>query len=267
LDVTIRDIRSATRNLGLANLPLCAHSSLRSFGHLDGGAATIVDGLLAEGCTVLVPTFTEDQGAVPPPPARTLQQNGGGDASFDGGSWFFETTSQYLDSSMGAIPAEVVQRPARVRGDHPRDSFAAVGPLASELIAGQRPLDVFAPLQALADLGGFVILMGVGLNRMTLLHRAEQLAGRRLFRRWSRGPDGQIVESEEGGCSSGFEKFRPMLAPLERTITVGQSRWRIYPAGPTLDLATRAIGDNPAITHCLNASCHVCADAIAGGPK
>jgi aminoglycoside 3-N-acetyltransferase len=266
LDVTSRDIQAAIRDLGLASLPLGVHSSLRSFGHVEGGAAAVVDGLLADGCTVLVPTFTEDRGAVPPPPGRALQHNGGGDGSFDAGTWFFETTSQYVDSNMGAIPAEVLQRPARVRGDHPRDSLAAIGPLASKLIAGQRPLDVFATFRALADLGGLVVLMGVGLNRMTLLHHAEQLTGRRLFRRWSRGPNGQIVESEEGGCSAGFENLAPILAPVERTFTVGQSRWRFYPAAPTLDLAARAIRANPSITHCPNPRCRACADAIAGGP-
>jgi aminoglycoside N3'-acetyltransferase len=246
VNVTIGDIRAVVRNLGVAGLPLCVHSSLRSFGRVEGGVATVVDGLLGEGCTLMVPTFTEGRGAVPPPPGRHLKRSAGGDASFDDESTrFFETTSEYVDSKMGAIPAEVLRRPTRVRGNHPRDSFSAVGSLASELIDAQRPLRVFAPLQALADLSGVVILLGVGLNRVTLLHYAEQLAGRRLFRRWSRSPNGQTVESEEGGCSSGFENLRPILASVERTLTVGQSRWRVFPAGPTLDLAAAAIRDDP----------------------
>ena len=52
--VTIETVRAAARELGLSSRPLCVHASLRSFGRVKGGAATIVDGLLAEGCTVLV---------------------------------------------------------------------------------------------------------------------------------------------------------------------------------------------------------------------
>ena len=45
--VTSETIRDATRELGLAGLPLEVHSSLSSFGHVEGGAATVVDALLA----------------------------------------------------------------------------------------------------------------------------------------------------------------------------------------------------------------------------
>jgi aminoglycoside 3-N-acetyltransferase len=268
--VTFRDIRFAARNLGAAGLPLCIHSSLRSFGRVAAGAAAVVDGLLAEGCTVLVPTFTEGRAAVPPPLGRHLQRNGG-DAIVprptDPGPWFFDASSNYIDANMGAIPAEVLCRPGRIRGDHPRDSFSALGPRAATLVADQRPLQVFAPFKSLAEQGGLVILMGVGLDRMTLLHDAEQLAGRRLFRRWSRGPRGTIVESEEGGCSSGFENLDPALAPFERRVLVGQSLWRVYPARETLEAVAHGIRETPSVTHCPDPDCVACADAIAGGPE
>jgi aminoglycoside N3'-acetyltransferase len=38
MKVTTSDIRLAIRNLGLAGRPLCVHSSLRSFGWVEGGA-------------------------------------------------------------------------------------------------------------------------------------------------------------------------------------------------------------------------------------
>jgi aminoglycoside N3'-acetyltransferase len=87
---------------------------------------------------------------------------------------------------MGAIAAAVVQMPGRSRGNHPICSFAAVGPHAQSLVAHQSPLAVNAPLAALADCSGYVVLMGVGLNCMTLLHLAEQQAGRNLFRHWAK---------------------------------------------------------------------------------
>jgi aminoglycoside 3-N-acetyltransferase len=73
--VTLQQIRHAVQELGLARQPLCVHASLRSFGWVEGGPSAIIDGLLAEGCTVLVPTFSWVY-AVPPPPNDRPPQNG-----------------------------------------------------------------------------------------------------------------------------------------------------------------------------------------------
>jgi aminoglycoside 3-N-acetyltransferase len=112
-----------------------------------------------------------------------------------------------------------------------------------------------------------VLLIGVGLERMTLLHLAEERAGRALFRRWANGPDGRPMEVETGGCSEGFGKLEPALAPLARETTVGESRWRAFPARAALDVATDAIRANHEITRCDREGCLLCADAIAGGPR
>jgi aminoglycoside N3'-acetyltransferase len=58
LTVTQSDVRRATQDLSLSGRPLCVHSSLRSFGWVQGGADAVINALLAEGCTVLVPTMT-----------------------------------------------------------------------------------------------------------------------------------------------------------------------------------------------------------------
>jgi aminoglycoside 3-N-acetyltransferase len=171
-----------------------------------------------------------------------------------------------IDKDMGAIPAAVVAMPQRIRGNHPLCSFSAVGSLAGELISGQRPLDVFAPLKALAEANGSVVLMGVGLKQMTLIHLAERMAGRNLFRRWANGSDGQPMDVEVGGCSDGFGNFEPILSPLMRETKVGQSTWRVFPAKGTLEAAVRAIQEDPWVTHCGNPRCDRCNDAVVGGP-
>ena len=51
------EIEAAARALGLANRPVCVHVSLRSFGWLASGPATIIDGLVGAGCTVLAATM------------------------------------------------------------------------------------------------------------------------------------------------------------------------------------------------------------------
>jgi hypothetical protein len=129
-----------------------------------------------------------------------------------------------------------------------------------------RPLHVFAPLEELARRDGAVVLMGVGLDKCTLLHLAEQQAGRRLFRRWASGEDGQPTEVESGGCSNGFPRLEPALAPLACELLVGASRWRVFPARATLEVAARAIRADPEVTRCADPACERCRDAIAGGP-
>jgi aminoglycoside 3-N-acetyltransferase len=268
--VTIETIRLALRDLGLSGRVICVHASLRSFGDVIGGGVTIVDGILAEGCTVLVPSFSWDTFAIPPPSGMRPPRNGWQyDASLDtagGASRVFAPGTGDVDRDMGAIPATVVAVPGRARGDHPLCSFSAVGPRASELVMNQRPLDVYAPLRTLVEMDGAVVCMGVGLTRMTLLHLAEQQAGRTLFRRWANGPQGRPMIVETGGCSEGFDRLDGILAPVERRTMVGESSWRVFPAAESLRLAGDAIRSDPEITRCTDPTCGRCNDAVLGGP-
>lgn len=264
--VTAADVTEAVRALGLDGLPLCVHSSLRSLGRVEGGADAVVDGFLAAGCTLLVPTFTPHR--VRAPSGRRYQRNATDYDAAPGDDWIEEPytpETNVVGPSMGAIPRAVVRRPGRHRGAHPQNSFSALGPLASELTSGQEPLRPYAPFEELIARGGAVLLAGVGLDRMTLIHLAEMQAGRELFRRWAPGPDGVPVECCTGGCSTGFGALAPALEPAEQRIGVGKSLWRAFDAAETLRRATEAIRADPEITRC-HASCERCRDAIAGGP-
>jgi aminoglycoside 3-N-acetyltransferase len=263
------ELRGGIRRLSLPGKAVCVHSSLRSFGHVEGGADTVVDAFLAEGCTLLVPTFSFTRFLVAAPPGTQFDRNGWSAAwASTGGEGLepFSPETNELGGGMGAIPRAVLGRRDRVRGDHPLMSFAALGPDAAELVRGQTPLDVFAPFEALAAAAGSILLAGVGLTSMTLLHLAEQRAGRRLFVRWANSRDGHVLEARVGGCGSGFDAFDPVLAGIARETAVGSSRWRAYPAAETLELAAAAIRADPGITRCADPACARCRDAIAGGP-
>lgn len=269
MHVNVRDIVEATRDLGLSGHPICVHSSLGSFGWVRGGASAIVDGLLAEECTVMVPSFSWTF-AIPPPPDSRPVRNGwdydGSWAPTTGVGRVYTPDTMEVDRDMGAISAEVVTRPGRIRGNHPLCSFSAVGPLASELLATQLPLNVFAPLELLAQKNGLVALMGVDLTRMTLIHLAEQTAGNNLFRRWANGPDGCPMAVEVGGCSDGFGGFQSVLAPLMKHTIVGHSAWTVVPARGALEATAKAIREDPQLTHCGDTGCMRCNDAVMGGP-
>lgn len=267
--VTAADVSRAVVGAGLAGRAVCLHSSLRSFGDVEGGAASVIVGFLAVDCTLLVPTFSWDAFAISPPPPNLRPRRNG--TTYErlpvrDTRQAFDTSSQVIDEGMGAVPKEVLAMPVRHRGLHPLCSFTAVGPLAATLVAPQSPVDVFAPLDVLVSGGGAVVLAGVGLTSMTLLHLAEQRAGRAMFVRAARVAGAGIVGARTGGCSTGFENLRAALDPFETTATVGTSRWRIFDAAAAVEAATYAIRKDRRITRCHNEVCERCDDAIAGGP-
>ena len=168
---------------------------------------------------------------------------------------------------MGVLPKAMLLRAGRVRGFHPISSFTALGPQAHQLICEQSPDKPFAPLHALAQDDGFVLLLGVGLNKLTLGHAAEELAGRRPFIRWYRDPHGGIFPAKLGGCANGFDAFEPFVKNIRRETRLGKSRWQCFPAKDLLATLSAAIRDNPHITHCGNSTCLHCHDAMLGGPR
>ena len=268
--VTQLEIQAGIQRLGLAGQPVCVHSSLRSFGHVLGGAQTVVQAFIEEGCTMMVPSHSYDF-SVAPPQDQQVERNGViYDALYPranvGIDKIYTPATKEIDPDMGAIAAAVLNFPGSVRGNHPLNSFSAVGPLAERLIAGQAPLALHAPLQALVEEAGYVLLMGVGLDSMTLLHYAEQEAGRIVFRRWANDREGHVQMVEAGGCSDGFEHLAPVLQPLQRETRVGESRWQLFPAKQAVQAVAAAIRKDPQITHCGRPDCERCNDAVLGGP-
>ena len=273
--VGVREVEGALRKLGIEKRPIEVHVSVRSFGGLEDGPATIVDGVLAAGSTVLAATMAPDLFGIPAPPDDRPAQNGidysmpasmAGDSQPKEPIGAYDPTRTEVSAWLGAFSAHVAARPDRIRCRYASGEFSAVGPLASRLIGAETDADVFGPLRALVEENGAVVLMGVGLTRMTLLHLAEVEAGRRPFIRWARGRDGRAVRVRAGECSEGFESLAPTLVAVERRLVVGASQWRVFPAREALELAADAIRTNPSITHCPNPECIECADAIAGGP-
>lgn len=264
----------AAGRLGIAGRALCLHASLRSFPKLERGPATLIDGLLSTGATVMVATMSGQRFGVPAPPDDRPVRNAidyvamdeeAATTPFRGLSDTYDPTRTEVDDWLGATSAYVAGRPDRVRS--PRSgTFSALGPLASELVSAETEADVFGPLRALCKADGWVLLAGVGLTTMTMLHLAEVEAGRRPFIRWMRTPDGTPMRIRVGECSNGFERLATALASEERRALVGTSNWRAYRARTALALAADAIRSDPSITQCDDYGCRECRDAIAGGP-
>lgn len=263
-------IKTAIQSLNIKGEIVCIHSSLKSFGYVDGGAKSIIDAFLEEDCTILVFACTDDY-AVPPAPGQKPNRNGWDYENFTGDTCgcnkiFTIDSNDITKEDMGVIPYEIVNMPCRKRGYNPLNSFVAIGKDADILVRGQSAENVWAPLHELYERCGYILLMGVDLNNATLIHYAEQVAGRNPFIRWANNFQGVVMPVAVGSCSNGFNNFSELLKPIETNITVGKSYWRCFSAKDMLDICVNAIRRNPEITHCQNPNCGRCNDAILGGP-
>lgn len=93
---------------------------------MEGGARTIIDGLVAAGCTVLVPAFSDEFGVAPLPTMHRLQNGSDYDwvmrKAWPGVGKIYTPASNAIEKAeMGAIPAAVLQT---VHGGQPWQSPA-----------------------------------------------------------------------------------------------------------------------------------------------
>jgi aminoglycoside 3-N-acetyltransferase len=139
--ITSEDIQTGLRELGLAEGDVVLlHSSLSSFGHVVGGAQTVVSAFLSvlgDRGTLVVPTF----------------------------------------GALGVVMDLVKKDPRAVQSVHPIASVAAIGPAAEEICRDHYKAETAhaedTPYQRIADMGGYVCLAGVDQDRNTTLHTVE----------------------------------------------------------------------------------------------
>ncbi len=268
--ISKKDFEKAIEFLGIKNSSVCIHSSMKSFGE-KVELEDLKNAFLENGCTILAPTFSYDFEA-PPIKRFSPNQNGIGD-----GSWYtqrelpspkhFDVTSKEIsENDMGAFPKFILNHEKSVRGNHPLNSFTALGKCANELVSAQTWRDVYAPFDKLIEKDGFVLLMGVDLTSATIIHYAEMLAERTLFVRWAYDENLKIVPTNVGSCSEGFNNLSEALNPYAKECFVGESKWICFNARELVKVCAKEIKENPQITHCEDKNCDRCNDAVMGGP-
>jgi len=231
--VTKRDIKRGLRALGLrAGAIVGVHSSLSSFGHVEGGAETVVDALLetvGKRGGVVMPTYSTNREKV----AVTPEDQALGLAAK---SRILPFDPQTTPCWTGAIPEAFRRRPGVLRGSHRTHSLAAAGPHAGRLIEGWR---------ALLDLDGHILLLGVTLAYCSAMHLAEEglelpeyIAARlRLPERLQKQyPSGQWVLA-----FGPYPDFLLMEGPCQqrgimRLTTIGNAVVRLVPLRALVDL-------------------------------
>jgi aminoglycoside 3-N-acetyltransferase len=158
------DILAGLRALGVsAGMGLMVHSSLRSFGRVDGGAATVVAALMdviTPTGTLLLPTFNHGEPFEP-----------GGAGCFD---------PRMTRTRNGAIPDHFWRLPGVGRSLDPTHAFAAWGANAERYVSGHHRTQTMGPQSPLGLLhadGGYALLLGVGYGSNTFHHVVEMSTG------------------------------------------------------------------------------------------
>ena len=217
--LTFRDFIVAFRKLELGRqTPVVVHTSLSAFGPIQGGADTVVGALLATYETVIMPVFTYKTMVTP---EIGPEQNAilyGGAADRNRMAEFF-TAEMPADRMMGATAEALRRHPRASRSNHPILSFTGVN--AGGILDQQSIVEPLAPIGALLQAGGWVLLLGVDHTVNTSIHYAEQLAGRKQFRRWALMPQGAQECPNFPGCSNGFAAIGPELFTITRRVAIG----------------------------------------------
>ena len=249
MNVTADHIVAAIRELGVRpGHLLLVHSSLSSFGRVDGGAPAVARALVeavSPGGTVFVPTF--NYGQLPYDPATT-------------------------PSLTGAITESVRGLPGAVRSRQPTHPVAGVGPDAESILAGHErttPFGPGSPLWKLWERGAWVLLIGCDHRASSMIHVAEELVGvpyldhPRVAKVLQ--PDGRYadVTVRRPGDSNGFIKLD---APLRargaiRDGVVGAARLMLMRAADVVATAAEMLRRDPAALLCDNPACERCTHA------
>lgn len=266
--VTTSDIKQALGRLGILGKHVVVHSSLSSFGKLEGGCSALISILIESLDTVMMPAFCFSSNAQPPADDR-LELNGTDYTYYE--NWNrpptpFDLSSMGVDERMGVVARQFAKLPETRRSEHAWHSWAANGNLSKYLVENHSWDTTNLPIERLAKKEGYLLLIGVSLTSCTAVHVAEERAGRAPFVRWAVDKDGIVQRVRAAGCANGFDNIFQPCEDLFSVENVGQCKLIAAPLEPFIERAASLISEQPEITRCSE-SCLRCADAIKGGPR
>lgn len=249
------ELKSAFEELSLANKPVIAHASLHPFGYIHNGADTVLLALSESVQSLIMPTFTYKTMITPQagPPNNGISY--GGDHYYNREAQPF-TLDMPADPLMGILPETLRNHSFAKRTSHPILSFAGLG--ADIILGAQTLYEPFAPIAALADEDGWVVLINVDHTVNTSIHYAEKLAGRKQFLRWALSGDRVVECPSFPGDSSGFNAIAEYLRPDTRHVELGQAFIQAIALKRLFEAVQELIKQNPLALLCQRTDCERC---------
>ncbi len=244
IHITKEDIKSGLQDLGVKKGSILGvHSSLSSFGHVIGGANTVLEALFetnGQTGTIVMSTYLLGR------PVELTKQDIASGISWKVKRFAFDDFSS--PSGMGVIADTFRQRPDVVRWYHPIHSVSAWGKNADTFCQSFKPL---------VESGGKILLLGVQMDRCSALHIAEgkvQLPEDiKKLMEWEipdellkvYPPDQWLI-----GCKGVWGNFLIVQEEAEKLgriakATIGAATVRLFEAKPMVDLYEKLLKEDP----------------------
>lgn len=255
MSVSSSDLKTGLAKLGLTKRLVIAHASLKTFGHIEGGAETMLAALLDSVRGIIMPTFTYKSMLNPEvgPPRNGITYGSETDLNKLAEAFYPDMPA---DKMMGVLPEFLRKHPKAKRSSHPIQSFAGIR--ADAVINSQRIYDPLSPIGMLAEQDGWVLLLGVDHTVNTSIHYAEKLAGRLQFIRWALLQDRVVECSGFPGDSDGFNVIAPALDKYTRRVEIGDALVQAVHLKSLIKVVMDQIKENPFALLCQRQDCERC---------
>ena len=256
-ELTVESLSHSFRELGLVSGDsLILHSSLGSLGWVNGGPEAVIQALLEvvgfKG-NLMLPTFNYTR-PLPEP--------------------YFDPAA--TPGRTGIIPEAGRKWPGAVRSLHPTHSVAVIGPDAELLTKDHlacRAFGMGSPIDRLAQMGGKVLLLGVGHVSNSAVHVGEEYAGTPKVSWYDklpmikiRLPDGSIIRHQcdtSPSCSSAFGAAECALRRKGqiRDARIGRSKLQLMDGSQVIERVQEMIQEKPDVLLCTWPGCKPCSGA------
>lgn len=246
--VTKEDVKRGLKRLGLKRGDVVGvHSSLSSFGYVEGGADPVIDALLEtvgkEGAIVM-PAYSGNRKEI----ERTRRE------AELGVTWKYKIlpyNPQETPCWTGKIPDTFRKRKGAIRSLNPTHSLAAIGPKANELVQGWNKL---------LEADGYILLMGVDLGCCSAMHLAEERVQLPPHILEKITPPPELLEKY--GADLGWSKWDigygpyPEFAKMEKpckehgimkTVKIGRATTKLLKLSELIDLYALYLRSDPDI--------------------
>jgi aminoglycoside 3-N-acetyltransferase len=254
-----RDLLTGLRVLDIdPTRPVIVHASLSAIGPVHGGVESLLGALRETFQSIMVPTFTYKTMVIPEvgPPENGIRYGSGKESNRMAEIYHKDMPSDRL---MGILPELLHRQPDARRSAHPILSFSAIR--CDLALSAQRLNDPLAPIRALMDAAGWVVLIGVDHTVNTSVHLGERLAGRRQFLRWALTRRGVLACSGFPGCSDGFQDLEPVVDEFARRVPLGPTQITAAPLIELVQAVREMLSRDPLALLCRRPVCERC-DAV-----